>query len=82
MHHEVSARIAVEMLCVLLGFKNASHDLKEKLILWSDRSADTGGRYSADELSETYLEAHRFFLDTIEKVKIALKENDESYYDL
>jgi hypothetical protein len=57
-HHELSARIAVDMLCVLLGFKNPSLELKEKLILWSDRSADTGGRYSPDELASTYLEAH------------------------
>ncbi len=70
------------MLCFLLGFKNPSSDLKKKLILWSDTSADTGGRYDENFQVNSYLEGHDFFLETIEKVKQALKENDESCFDL
>jgi hypothetical protein len=42
---QLSAPLAVDLLCNVLGLKNATFELKKKLIIWSERSADTGDRY-------------------------------------
>ncbi len=66
----------------MLGLKKATPELKRKLIIWAERSADTGDRYPLIENAKYYAEGHAYFLETIDKVKKALDNNDDSEYDL
>lgn len=67
-HKEISIKLAVILLCKILGFKNLDEKYKDKLFIWSERSADTGMRYSLDENADYYMEGHEFFLKTLEEV--------------
>ena len=62
----------------MLGFKKITEFLKDKLHLWAERSSDTGMRYPFDENAKYYLEAHEFFLTTIDKIEKSIELKDES----
>jgi hypothetical protein len=55
--------------------------LKNKFIKWAERAADSGNRFPLIENAKYYAEGHALFLETIEKVKRALDENDDSEYN-
>ena len=57
-HNEISTEFAVLTLCKVLGFKKPSRELKDKLIIWSERSADSAQHYPIDENANYYIEAH------------------------
>ena len=75
MHKEISSELAIELLSFVFGFKHADKNMKSKLKLWSDRSADTGQKYDFEENANYYLEAHQFFLKTINEVEQDLAQN-------
>ena len=74
--------MAINMLARVFGFKNLTKELEAKMILWSNSSADTGMKYPLDENADNYQEAHMFFQKSLEEVRVALKNNDSSKYDL
>ena len=49
--------------------------MKEKFLIWSERSADTGMKFPLDENADYYQEAHLFFLKTLDEIEIAIKNN-------
>ena len=48
----------MELLCLVLGLKDASEDIKGKLLIWASRSADTGDRFPVEENYHYYEEGH------------------------
>jgi len=73
---DIARPLAIEILCHVLGLKHPTPHLRERLAVWSDHTADTGGRFPLQETVELYAEGVRFFLETFERVETAIARAD------
>jgi len=79
---DLGSPLALELLCKVLGFKNATEEWKGKMRLYATRSSDTGYRFTMAENCEIYLDGHIRFRSILKEVADCIKINDDSKYDL
>eukprot|EP00494_Astrolonche_serrata_P006601 UN06625 len=81
MMEDIAAPLALELLCLVLGFKKATPEFKENMRFWAHRSADTGGVHDTYHNAQLYIEGHEVFLKILDDVERSLKTGDETKYD-